>query len=89
MCTRVWCRTRARPFFAELAHVRQRESSRPTDAACLLPSQTIQETLAEIIPGRQAIAKELRTTHGHKVLGEVTVEQVFGALRSPRAPGPY
>lgn len=35
--------------------------------------------MAEIIPGRQAVAKELRSKHGDKVLGNVTVEQVFGS----------
>lgn len=49
-------------------------------------SQTIQETLAEIIPVRQALAKQIRADHGAKVLGEVTVEQVFGAFLLPLSP---
>ncbi|ORY73627.1 citrate synthase [Leucosporidium creatinivorum] len=48
-------------------------------------TKTIQDTLAEIIPERQAIAKELRSQHGSKVLGEVTVEQVFGGMRGIKA----
>ncbi|CEQ42749.1 SPOSA6832_04610, partial [Sporobolomyces salmonicolor] len=50
-----------------------------------LAEGTIQETLAEIVPERQAMAKELRATHGSKVLGNVTVEQVFGGMRGVKA----
>jgi citrate synthase len=48
-------------------------------------TKTIQETLAEIIPIRQAYAKDLRSKHGDKVLGNVTVEQVFGGMRGLKA----
>ncbi|KDE07204.1 citrate synthase [Microbotryum lychnidis-dioicae p1A1 Lamole] len=48
-------------------------------------TKTVQDTLAEIIPERQAIAKELRSQHGDKVLGNVTVEQVFGGMRGIKA----
>ncbi|KAM0750135.1 citrate synthase [Meredithblackwellia eburnea MCA 4105] len=48
-------------------------------------TKTIQETLAEIIPERQAYAKKLRGEHGDKVLGQVTVEQVFGGMRGIKA----
>ncbi|GAA6006817.1 hypothetical protein JCM11491_003192 [Sporobolomyces phaffii] len=46
---------------------------------------TIHEALAEVIPERQALAKELRSAHGDKVLGNVTVEQVFGGMRGVKA----
>ncbi|KAK4053984.1 hypothetical protein OIO90_003629 [Microbotryomycetes sp. JL221] len=49
------------------------------------PGSTIQETLSALVPERQAIAKELRSQHGSKVLGEVTVEQVFGGMRGIKA----
>lgn len=39
---------------------------------------TIQDTLAEIIPARQELAKELKTKYGDKSLGEIKVENVFG-----------
>lgn len=50
-----------------------------------IPLQTIHEALAEVIPERQAMAKELRAAHGDKVLGNVTVEQVFGGMRGVKA----
>ncbi|KAI5478298.1 citrate synthase [Pseudohyphozyma bogoriensis] len=50
-----------------------------------LSTKTIQETLAEVIPERQEYAKSLRKEHGDKVLGQVTVEQVFGGMRGIKA----
>lgn len=41
--------------------------------------------MAEVIPARQALAKKLRSEHGSKPLGEVTVEQVFGGMRGIKA----
>jgi len=41
--------------------------------------------MAEIIPERQALAKKIRAEHGSKVLGEVTVEQVYGGMRGIKA----
>lgn len=38
--------------------------------------------MADIIPHKQAQAKQLRAEHGDKVLGNVTVEQIFGKSSS-------
>ncbi|GAA5834303.1 hypothetical protein JCM11251_007952 [Rhodosporidiobolus azoricus] len=46
---------------------------------------TIKDTLAEIIPERQALAKKIRSEHGSKVIGTVTVEQVFGGMRGVKS----
>jgi len=48
------------------------------------PSSTPQgviETLAEVIPERQELAKKLRAEHGDKSLGDIKVENVFGGMR--------
>ncbi|KAJ8291432.1 Citrate synthase, mitochondrial [Rhodotorula toruloides] len=42
---------------------------------------TIRETLKEIIPERQALLKQIKSEHGAKTLGNVTVEQVVGGGR--------
>lgn len=34
--------------------------------------------MAEIIPSKQDQAKRIKAEHGDKVLGQVTVEQIFG-----------
>ena len=39
------------------------------------------ETLADVIPQRQEMAKKLRAEHGDKSLGEIKVESVFGGMR--------
>lgn len=44
-------------------------------------SQSVIETLAEVIPQRQEMAKKLRSQFGDKSLGEVKVENVFGGMR--------
>lgn len=44
-------------------------------------AQTVRETLAQIIPERQALLKEIKSQHGAKTLGNVTVEQVIGGGR--------
>ncbi|BGP20342.1 hypothetical protein JCM10213_001605 [Rhodosporidiobolus nylandii] len=45
------------------------------------PAVTVKETLAEIIPERQALAKQIKAEHGSKQIGTVTVEQLFGGMR--------
>lgn len=47
----------------------------------LFVTQTVIETLAEVIPERQEFAKKLRAEHGDKSLGEIKVENVFGGMR--------
>lgn len=47
----------------------------------LFRPQTVKETLAEIIPERQALAKQIKAEHGSKQIGTVTVEQLFGGMR--------
>ncbi|BGP35607.1 hypothetical protein JCM10296v2_007448 [Rhodotorula toruloides] len=42
---------------------------------------TIREALKEIIPERQALLKQIKSEHGAKTLGNVTVEQVVGGGR--------
>lgn len=49
-----------------------------TDLVHFTFPQTIQQVMADIIPHKQAQAKQLRAEHGDKVLGNVTVEQIFG-----------
>ncbi|GAA6017914.1 hypothetical protein JCM10207_003496 [Rhodosporidiobolus poonsookiae] len=44
-------------------------------------TKSIKDTLAEIIPERQALAKQIRSEHGSKQIGTVTVEQIFGGMR--------
>jgi len=47
-------------------------------------ASTLKETLVAQIPGKQAELKELKTKHGSKVLGEVTVDQCIGGGRGVR-----
>jgi len=41
----------------------------------------LKERLGELIPGKQAFLKNLAKEHGHKSLGEVTVNQALGGAR--------
>lgn len=43
---------------------------------------SLKNRLAELIPEKQAEIKRIKTEHGNKVLGEVTVEQAYGGARS-------
>ncbi|GAA5960982.1 hypothetical protein JCM8115_002646 [Rhodotorula mucilaginosa] len=52
-----------------------------TNAAARRNVSTVRETLAQIIPERQALLKEIKSQHGAKTLGNVTVEQVIGGGR--------
>ena len=44
-------------------------------------ASTLKETLAEQIPGKREAFKALKAEHGHKSLGEVTVDQCLGGAR--------
>ncbi|RPB26353.1 citrate synthase mitochondrial precursor [Terfezia boudieri ATCC MYA-4762] len=44
-------------------------------------TQTLKERFAELIPGEQEKVKKLRKEHGKKVIGEVTLDQVYGGAR--------
>ena len=41
----------------------------------------MKDTLAEMIPIEQEKVKKLRTEHGKKSLGEVTIDMVYGGMR--------
>ena len=51
-----------------------------TRADCNL-LQSLKDTLAEMIPLEQAKVKKLRTEHGNKNLGAVTIDMVYGGMR--------
>ncbi|GAA6039517.1 hypothetical protein JCM8097_008362 [Rhodosporidiobolus ruineniae] len=51
------------------------------EAAGSLNPLTVKEVLGEVIPERQALAKQIRSEYGSKQIGTVTVEQVFGGMR--------
>ncbi|BFZ61074.1 citrate (Si)-synthase [Saitoella coloradoensis] len=42
---------------------------------------TLKETLAAMIPEQQERVKALKKEHGHKVIQEVTLDQVYGGMR--------
>jgi citrate synthase len=44
-------------------------------------SNSLKETLAAQIPEEQKNLKEFRQKHGSKVIGQVTVEQMYGGMR--------
>jgi len=44
-------------------------------------SQSLKETLKEIIPGKREYMKKLRSEYGDASLGEVKVENAFGGMR--------
>lgn len=44
-------------------------------------TQTLKERFAELIPAEQEKVKKLRKEHGNKVIGEVTLDQVYGGAR--------
>ena len=46
-----------------------------------LRSQTLKETFAEKLPGEIDKIKRLRQGYGSKVVGEVTLDQVYGGAR--------
>merc|ERR1711977_612575 len=58
-----------------------RLAARSSTAVRYASSKGVIETLAEVIPERQEIAKKLRAEHGDKGLGEIKVENVFGGMR--------
>lgn len=41
--------------------------------------------MAEIIPREQAVVKEVKAKYGDKKLGECTVEQAYGGMRSVKS----
>ncbi|GAA99275.1 uncharacterized protein L969DRAFT_16580 [Mixia osmundae IAM 14324] len=43
--------------------------------------KSLSETIAEIVPERQELAKKIRTEYGQKSLGEIKVENVMGGMR--------
>jgi citrate synthase len=45
----------------------------------------LKTTFESIIPGKRALLKEIKTSHGQKVLGEVKVENVLGGMRGLKA----
>jgi len=51
-----------------------------TRADCPL-LQSLKDTLAEMIPLEQAKVKKLRSEHGNKNLGAVTIDMVYGGMR--------
>ncbi|KAJ3171887.1 citrate (Si)-synthase [Geranomyces variabilis] len=44
-------------------------------------SQSLKDRLRELIPEKQAEVKELRAKYGSKVMGETTVEMMYGGMR--------
>ncbi|KAJ3157840.1 citrate (Si)-synthase [Geranomyces variabilis] len=44
-------------------------------------SQSLKDRLKELIPEKQAEVKELRAKYGSKVMGETTVEMMYGGMR--------
>jgi citrate synthase len=48
-------------------------------------SLTLRETLKQQIPEKRELFKKLRTEHGKKSLGEVTVEATMGGMRGLKA----
>jgi citrate synthase len=54
---------------------------RARQASQLRCASSLKEVLAEQIPAKQAELKEIKTKHGSKVLGEVTVDQCIGGGR--------
>ncbi|KAI9627752.1 hypothetical protein H4Q26_017189 [Puccinia striiformis f. sp. tritici PST-130] len=53
--------------------------------ARLLSTKSIQDELAEMIPERLEMAKNLKTNYGDKKLGDVQVSHVFGGMRGLKA----
>ena len=45
------------------------------------PASTLQETLAEQVPGKQVALASLKKEHGGKVIGNVTIDQLIGGAR--------
>ena len=43
--------------------------------------QSLKDTLAEMIPFEQEKVKKLRSEHGNKNLGAVTIDMVYGGMR--------
>jgi citrate synthase len=41
----------------------------------------LKDTLAEMIPSEQEKVKKLRSEHGNKNLGNVTIDMVYGGMR--------
>jgi len=41
----------------------------------------LKDTLAEMIPSEQEKVKKLRSEHGNKNLGAVTIDMVYGGMR--------
>uniref|UniRef100_A0A060T984 Citrate synthase n=1 Tax=Blastobotrys adeninivorans TaxID=409370 RepID=A0A060T984_BLAAD len=46
---------------------------------------TLKERFAELLPEKQEQVKKLRKEHGNTVLGEVTLDQVYGGMRGIKA----
>jgi citrate synthase len=46
---------------------------------------SLKDTLREIIPQKRELYKQLRTEHGSKSLGEVTIESALGGMRGLKA----
>ncbi|KAJ3161710.1 citrate (Si)-synthase [Geranomyces michiganensis] len=44
-------------------------------------SQSLKDRLKELIPEKQAEVKDLRAKYGNKVMGETTVEMMYGGMR--------
>jgi|Transcript_20365 citrate synthase len=64
----------------QLRHARALSSLKDTVAA----QASLRETLADMLPEKQAELKQLKADHGDKVLGEVTVDQCIGGGRGVR-----
>ncbi|KAE9021305.1 putative citrate synthase [Phytophthora fragariae] len=66
----------------QTAAVAARSSAMPAAARSLsTATPTLLDELKEQIPVRQEALKKLKAEHGHKSLGEVTVEQTLGGAR--------
>ena len=56
-------------------------SAAAVSSSSVRPASTLQETLAEQVPGKQVALASLKKEHGGKVIGNVTIDQLIGGAR--------